>query len=302
MGDKRGKCLLVINPASGEKLGLRLKKLMVDILSENFLNVDAYITKNDSDFLYYAKIAEKEVYTAYFVAGGDGSVNCVINALCQLDKPPYLGIFPLGTVNDLARALGYCNLPRLAIRQGKHLQLVPLDVGRVNGQYFANVIALGPLPNAVSETRPEVKAKIGSFAYYIEGFKTLFNRKIVNYHLKIDGKTQNVKSELLLVGLTSSVGGFSNMFRRASYNDSLLHLLTFKPEYRLSQVPQLLNQAFLGDISKAPGFTYQTAKEIEISVCGETEQLYSNVDGDMGPALPLKIEVVSNTLKVYRPN
>ena len=39
-------------------------------------------------------------------AGGDGTLNEVINGLAPLEHRPKLGVIPVGTTNDFARALG----------------------------------------------------------------------------------------------------------------------------------------------------------------------------------------------------
>jgi len=75
------------------------------------------------------------------VAGGDGSVSWVVNALGA--APAVLGLLPLGTANDLARALG---LPQALadviarIRSGRRRRC---DLLSVNGRRFCTVGGVG---------------------------------------------------------------------------------------------------------------------------------------------------------------
>ena len=64
---------------------------------------------------------------------------------------------PLGTVNDLARALNMPIDPEEAIQQFSIEHTKPLDIGKINDQYFMNVVAIGTIPEAINDVDPEKK-------------------------------------------------------------------------------------------------------------------------------------------------
>ena len=74
----------------------------------NTKNVEVVVkhTEKGGDAAAFAKQAAEDHYDSVFVMGGDGTVNEGISSLAELDYRPTFGFFPLGTVNDLARALG----------------------------------------------------------------------------------------------------------------------------------------------------------------------------------------------------
>ncbi|HYO77052.1 MAG TPA: diacylglycerol kinase family protein, partial [Thermoanaerobaculia bacterium] len=78
----------------------------------------------------------------FVVAGGDGSVHHVAQALVHTDG--VLGVVPIGSVNHLARDL---NIPiddwRNALEIAVRGEIRQIDVGRVNGRYFLNSVMLG---------------------------------------------------------------------------------------------------------------------------------------------------------------
>jgi YegS/Rv2252/BmrU family lipid kinase len=75
------------------------------------------------------------------VAGGDGTVNRAVNALAGSDAA--LGILPVGSGNDLARALGIPMDPVAAARRIVEGHAVAMDLVEVNGQRFCTVGGVG---------------------------------------------------------------------------------------------------------------------------------------------------------------
>src|SRR6476660_2045817 len=104
-------------------------------------------------------------------AGGDGTVNEVVNGLDGFDVP--LGIIPLGTANDFARQVG---IPADADHaMDVILQRKPrrLDTASLNGRRFLNVSTGGVGAEATAETPAEIKESLGPIAYAIAGVRKL---------------------------------------------------------------------------------------------------------------------------------
>lgn len=102
--------------------------------------------------------------------GGDGTVNETINSLAVAGKSVSFGFVPLGTVNDLVRAIGIPLDPEQAISMLSEAALVVLDIGKVNDRYFVSNVAAGAIPEVVEGVSAEEKNKIWSAG--------LFHRRI----------------------------------------------------------------------------------------------------------------------------
>lgn len=82
-------------------------------------------------------------------AGGDGTLNEVINGMLAAAGDaalPPVGIFPIGTANDLAFGLGY---PTDLNRAAQHIasaRIYPLDIAQANNRYFVNNAGAGLEP------------------------------------------------------------------------------------------------------------------------------------------------------------
>ena len=98
------------------------------------------------------------------VAGGDGSVNFVLNAMKRkgLDIP--VGVIPAGTANDFAGALGMSREPLEAARQIASGVEERVDCGRVNDLYFVNVFSFGIFTTTSQRTPDDRKHRLGKLA------------------------------------------------------------------------------------------------------------------------------------------
>ena len=111
-------------------------------------------------------------------AGGDGTLNCTINALRDRLDDLTFALIPMGTGNDLARTLGLADLEPVEVAQGlADASKVPLDVGVAAGvgaeRLFVNA-CMGGFPVQVSEAlSDEEKEKLGAAAFMWGGAKAL---------------------------------------------------------------------------------------------------------------------------------
>ena len=140
------KALLIVNPSSGGEQAKEYEKLAYEKLETMFDEVVVLHTKKAGDAKNFAREAAVDNYHSVFVMGGDGTVNEGINGIAEQTHRPNFGFIPMGTVNDLARALGIPLAPKEAINHLSIDSTQPLDIGKINDQYFMNVVAIGTIP------------------------------------------------------------------------------------------------------------------------------------------------------------
>ncbi|KXT84559.1 diacylglycerol/lipid kinase family protein [Streptococcus panodentis] len=292
------KVLLIVNPSAGGEKAKSFEDLAKKKLESFFDEVMVKHTEKGGDAAAFAKEAAEDRYDSVFVMGGDGTVNEGISGLAELDYRPNFGFFPLGTVNDLARALGIPLDSEEAIQNLDINRVKPLDIGKVNQDYFMNVVAIGTIPESINNVDPEEKTKWGKLAYFISGFKQLRDTSFYEFRLTIDGEERTIKSSTLLIGSTNSIGGFESILPDAAVNDGLLHLLYFKDKTlldTLAAVPELIT----GHSEESDNIEYLTFKEIRVELVNPEAELSVNVDGDEGDELPVTIRVLPSHLNVY---
>ena len=293
------KVVLIINPSSGGEKAKEYEALAKEKLESFFDTVQIRYTQKNGDAKRFAREAALEQYDSVIVMGGDGTVNEGISGLAEQEYRPKFGFFPLGTVNDLARALSIPLDPKEAIKNFSLDQTTMLDVGKINQDYFMNVVAVGTIPEAINDVDSEDKTKLGKFAYFISGMKELLNTESHLFHLTIDNQEKEIKSSTILIGLTNSIGGFEHLLPEAKVNDGSLHLIYLKDQSLVDTVkslPDLLK----GVQDSTENIVYLTFKELRLSLVNSNESLTTNIDGDEGNALPIEVEILPSHLTVYK--
>ncbi|WP_218653747.1 diacylglycerol/lipid kinase family protein [Streptococcus pluranimalium] len=291
------KALLVVNPSAGGEKAQEFQKAAVEKLESYFDEVEVKETKKGGDARDFARAAAQDKLDSVFVMGGDGTVNEGISGLAEQDYRPKFGFFPLGTVNDLARALNMPINPKEAIEALDFEQTKSLDIGKINDRYFMNVVAVGSIPEAVRDVSVEEKTKFGKMAYLISGLKKIAQNETYNFELDVDGDHISVESTTLLIGLTNSIGGHENFLPDAKVDDGLLHLVYLKDTNMLESFQAVPNLA-QGVTESNQNLGYRTFNKAHIAL-KNSQSLGTNVDGDEGDELPIDITILPAHLTVY---
>ncbi len=228
------------------------------------------------------------------VAGGDGSVNFVTNAMKRkgLDIP--IGVVPAGTANDFAGALGMSKDPLTAARQIATGSEDRVDCGCVNGLYFVNIFSFGLFTTTSQRTPDERKHKIGKLAYIIEGVKEFRSMHAIPLEVVADGQQYDLNSLIVLIFNGETAGGF-RLARRASIKDGQFDCMMLEKKNFL--VSTLAMGRYL--LGGHPRIVRELrAKTIEIR---STINEPTDVDGQKGSDFPLRITCIAGGLRVMCP-
>lgn len=288
--------LVIINPVAGQEEADHYEKEIKEILTTEYSKIDVKYTSEEGDATRFAKSGAEDAVDLVVALGGDGTVNEVVNGLAPLERPPLLGIIPMGTVNDLARSL---NIPldaddaiKLLIRGAKKA----IDVGLVNDRYFTNFIIIGHAAKAIHEVESSEKSKLGSFAYFIEVAKKIAEDSTFQAKIEMDQENWEGELALLIIGLIDSLGGMKSILADVSRADGAFHLLLLK-ELNVSKVMNMTPAMLSGKISKSDNVDLFTSKEIKVSSLNQ-ELVESDLDGEKGPELPIDLKIFPKHLNI----
>jgi diacylglycerol kinase (ATP) len=288
---------IIYNPTSGREL---FKKHLAEVLiklEQAGYETSVHATICEGDATEAARIAVERKYDIVVAAGGDGTLNEVVNGLAEQDYRPKLGIVPMGTTNDFARAL---HIPRdigQAIDVITKGESIPVDIGRMNDRYFINIAGGGRITELTYEVPSKLKTMMGQLAYYLKGIEMLPSIKPTDVSIEYDGKLFEGEAMLFLIGLTNSVGGFEKLAPDASINDGLFSLLILK-KTNLAEFIRIATLAVRGEHVKDPNVIYTQANRIKIQA---KEKVQLNVDGELGGVLPAEFENLYRHLDVFVP-
>jgi YegS/Rv2252/BmrU family lipid kinase len=158
----RSRFAVVLNPISGQGRGRRRLGRTIALLRQH-AQVDLYATARPGEGIDVAREACATGADAVVAAGGDGTINEVINGLVGSDVP--LGVMPLGTANVLASELGIPRDPRLLADLILHGPVLDAWAGQADGRRFAVMASAGFDADVVRDVDPALKRRLGKGAF-----------------------------------------------------------------------------------------------------------------------------------------
>lgn len=286
------KLVLVYNPVSGKARFKRsLDKIIGKLQRRGCMVIPYRTTPENKDLAEFVRQAAPEGIIA---AGGDGTVHEVVNLVMRegLDLP--VGIIGSGTSNDFATYLRLDTedyFDRIAAGE-----IMEVDLGRVGGEYFINVVSAGMVTSIAHEVDVKLKNTFGKLAYYVQGLKTLPQFRALDIVVKTEAEEIRERAFLFLIVNSSVVASFKNAAKLASVQDGKLDLLLVK-QCNVAELMTLTAELLAGrDVSGRREVVYRQAARFEVSC--DTE-LVSDLDGELGPRLPLCVETIPGALKLF---
>ena len=228
-------------------------------------------------------------------AGGDGTVNYVVNSMKRkgLDIP--VGVVPAGTANDFAGALGMSRTPLEAARQIAGGTEQRVDCGRVNGLYFVNIFSFGLFTTTSQRTPDERNHKIGKLAYIIEGVKEFASMHAVPLELTADGEKSVVDSLIVLIFNGETAGGF-RLARRSSLRDGQFDCIVLEKRDIFTTLWTMLRYLTGGNPKRIRQLRART-----LDIVSPVDEP-TDVDGQKGARFPLHVECLAGELRVVCPS
>ncbi len=194
--------LVIHNPVAGQRHADRFARVVAALCAEG-CTVTVRHTRRRGDAEALARAATAEAHDALAAAGGDGTVNEVINGLSDFRLP--LAIIPLGTANVLAHEIGLSGQPRAVARTIARSAPVAVKVGLANGRRFAQMAGIGFDARVVAGVDPAVKRllgrmALGKLAYVLETLVQLIKYPFPRYRLVLDGQPIEAASAVVANG------------------------------------------------------------------------------------------------------
>lgn len=285
---------LLPNPVAGRGGHDAVVAAVAARLRDGGLRVREVVGKDAADAERLARQAVADDVAGLVVCGGDGMVNLAAQVLAGTDVP--LGIIPLGTGNDTARALGVPLRDPLAaadvVVAGRTRRI---DLARTGGRYFVTVLAAG-FDAAVNERANQMSWPRGQLKYSVAILAVLQAFRPIHYTLELDGEVRELDGMLVSVGNGDSMGGGLRVTHGASLDDGLLDVVLFHGVPRRELVrnyPKL----FTGGHTGHPAYERHRVRRVSIAAPG----VVAYADGERFGPLPLTVEVVPAALDVFAP-
>ena len=249
--------------------------------------------------------ASREGFDVVVAAGGDGTVNEVLNGIGD-DADNFfrvnLGVLPLGTINVFARDLGLPLDWRRAwetIRKGR-VSVIDLPQveftknGALQRRYFAQLAGAGLDAHAVELVNWNLKKRIGFFAYVVAALKALCAGQS---QISTDGVLHPATGEQVLIGNGRLYGGPFVVFPGAKLSDGLLDVCVF-PRASWGTLFACVWGLVRGRLHKSGGAYHFQAESFALT--SPTRTLLE-LDGELVGELPARFSVQRQLLRVIAP-
>ena len=254
------------------------------------------ITRKAGDAEKWARAALRTKCNYIVVAGGDGTLNGVVNGLGTEAKNVRLGIVPLGTGNDFARTLGLPssieqNVDILHSAKTKRIDLVRVKSKRV--RYFVNVSAGGFSGVVGGKMTPKIKRTWGPLAYMRGAVAAL--SQLHSYHTQIlldDDEQLSAELYNVVVANGRFVAGGLPIAPDANPSDGFLEVVLI-PKLCAAEIALLAAEVVLGKHLSSKATIFRRAKKISVR---SRPGMCFNVDGELVGNAPAVFQILPRAL------
>jgi diacylglycerol kinase family enzyme len=234
----------------------------------------------------------------FAVAGGDGSIHHVAQALVNTDG--ILGVIPVGSVNHLARDLQIPLEWRAAFEIAVRGTIRQIDVGRINTRYFLNSVMLGVYPT-LTEYRERFRSMHSRWRAYLKAARLALHAfPHVTLVVELDGRVETFRTQMFTVAVNAyDFTQVGIVAPKTTFNDGRLSIYSLSFMSR-TQFIRAAARYFRGRLTDVPGFRSIRTKAMRVD--SARGKLRVSVDGELvDMPLPLQIAAVPSSLLVRAP-
>lgn len=287
-------CIIVNQNAGSSDL---FEELSSDVGSGT--EVASRTSRDKGHSIELARDASDEGFDLVVAAGGDGTVNEVMNGIMQAGRKAALGIIPLGTGNDLARALDIPIDPVDAVALLPSGERRRIDVFTVEtpGQtiYGINAAAGGFAGKVDEAVTSQLKANWGPLAYLIGAATVIPDLpEYATYISYNDGVLESINAMNIIVANGRTVAGGKRVSPVSNLEDGLLDVVIVK-KGSVVELGDAATRLIAGGFLKSAIVIHRRARSVRI----ESEPaMWFNVDGELISKDTLTISVVPSAVDV----
>ncbi len=282
--------LVILNPAADSERALR-KRAQVESLARDCV-VCATTRTGEAELM--ARRGVEEGFEKIVAAGGDGTINEVVNGLA--DTGVTLGLLPIGTMNVFATELGlpihdleFC----WRIITGDSTRSV--DLPKANQKFFVQLAGVGLDAQVVKETSSQLKRNFGPLSYLISAAQIAARHPPKLFIQSEDASID--EGSFVLVGNGRLYGGRFPFFKHAVIDDGLLDVIVFKRLGYLEIIKYLQDVIFSSDI-RVPEIEYFQTRRLRVE---SDQSVPVELDGELVGNCPVDFSLQERSLRVLVP-
>jgi diacylglycerol kinase (ATP) len=290
--------VIIANPTSGNVGFPHLNRHFdetIAFLRNNGWKVELWYTQSAGDGELLARKAVKQQVNLVIAAGGDGTINEIIQGLAGSETA--LGVLPSGTVNVWARELG---IPLDDTRARNVLvngQTRYIDLGRVNGRYFLLMVGIGFDGEVTQAVERKPLKRLGILGYTLAVLWLGPGYRGFPVVARMDGYVVKSRALQIFIGNTQLYAGAVKFTWQAKCDDGLLDLCIVRKRNLWGRLIVARDFIFRRE-ERRLWVRYDTFKTLKIET---PEPIPYQIDGEAGGYTPAEFSVAPGILKVIVP-
>lgn len=240
------------------------------------------------------------------VAGGDGTINEAMNGMVHSSVP--LAVLPGGTANVLAMELGLGRqMDRVAglISEGVPMRIAVglLRATHAEGsaavlspRHFLLMAGVGLDAHIVYNVNLGLKAKLGKFAYWVQGFGQV-GRQLEEFDVRV--ADHRFRCSFALASRVRNYGGDLEIARTTHLLDDKFEIVLFEGSAAYRYLKYFAG-VLTGNLARLKGVSVFRAAGLEVAHPSDS-RVYVQVDGEYAGRLPASVEIVPDALTLLTP-
>jgi diacylglycerol kinase (ATP) len=291
------KTCIILNPSAGKARDLD------DIVARlaRLPNAEIRPTTKPGSAARFARTALRNGRELIVAAGGDGTLNEVVNGIGENSGDVRVGLIPLGTGNDFGRSIGVPPDVDTAIDLIRAGDTRAVDLVRVTSdevRYFVNVSAGGFSGLVDEKLTPEMKKTWGPLAYLRSAAAALPELRAYRTTLAFDND-ESLMLELYNVVVANGryVAGGMLIAPEAAVDDGLLDVILI-PKRPATELALVVAQIALGAHLSSEAIVYRRTAKLTVN---SKPGMWFNVDGELVGNEPARFEIAPRALSFIAP-
>lgn len=282
--------LVLINRNASGTRPATLRRRLAAAFAGHGVPFDLVETRDEAEALRVAEAAAAAGYRAVAAAGGDGTVAQALRGTAGTEVP--VAILPFGTGNQLARNFDIPLSLEGSVAVAVEGRVEPIDLGRLDGRYFALMAGAGLDARVMAGATTEMKQRFGFAAYLFSGLKHVMPPRPADFRIRADGRELEVRATMVLVANVGQLAAGPlpvevRVAPRASFSDGLLDVCVYAPATLPDMAAvmwKVARERYAGD----DRMVFLQAREVRIE---SDPPVAAQVDGEPSGSTPIRADV-----------
>ncbi len=297
---------LILNPQAGGGKGAKLEKKIYQQMHIAGIDFEAFKTNYAGEAQTAAVQAIEAGFNKIVVAGGDGTLNEVINGVLSQNAKPseelLIAQIPIGKGNDWRKTWGIPEGIKESIFLLRNPDSTLQDVAKITYQnagvedskWFINIAGCGfDAEVTLAANQKKAKGQSGFFTYISQLIKTLKKYKEPRMKFEIDSEKYEDDIFAILAGVCKYAGNSMLLVPNADPRDGFFHL-TIAKKIKRTKVIRNLHRLFNGSFVNLEEVSVHECKRLQINTAG----LPIQADGESIGETPAMFEIFEKKLHV----